>query len=218
MQRAALLAGLFFAVLTATALAAEKIPGIGPVSEVVKVKGDFQFTEGPASDGRGNLYFTDIPANRIYVLDASGKVSTFLEPSNHCNGLMLNKQGKLFACEMDGRLVSIDVPTKGGGATARDRAQDGSLLHTEPWMLRDKGVTLRVEDVGHLHDRPTHDCGGLRRRRDRGRTTGAGTCSCSSGCCRSRSPPRTPAAVTTPRTRASTARENARACATSCSR
>src|SRR5690606_36414054 len=64
--------------------AAEKIPGIGPMSEVVKVQGNFQFTEGPASDGRGTVYFTDIPANRIYRLDSAGKVSVFLEPSNHC--------------------------------------------------------------------------------------------------------------------------------------
>src|SRR5687767_12881028 len=92
--------------------AAEKIPGIGPVSEVVKVQGNFQFTEGPASDGRGNLYFTDIPANRIYLLDSTGKISVFLEPSNSANGLMINRQGKLFACEMEGRLVSIDVATR----------------------------------------------------------------------------------------------------------
>jgi gluconolactonase len=98
--------------------AAEKIPGIGPVSEVVKVKGDFQFTEGPASDGRGNLYFSDIPANRIYQLDATGKISMFLEPSNHTNGLMVNRQGKLFACEMDGRIVSIDVGSKRATAVA----------------------------------------------------------------------------------------------------
>jgi hypothetical protein len=78
-------------------------------------------------------------------------------------------------------VTPIDVPTQGGGATARDRSQDGSLLHTQPRMLRDEGVTLRVEDIGRLHGRPTHDCGRFRRRRERGRTTGAGTWSCSSG-------------------------------------
>ncbi len=109
---------LIVAVCASTLHAAEKIPGIGPASEVVKVKGEFQFTEGPASDGRGNLYFSDIPANRIYLLDAAGKVSVFLEPSNHTNGLMLNRQGKLFACEMDGRVVSIDVGTKQATAVA----------------------------------------------------------------------------------------------------
>lgn len=118
-MRTHLLSGmLILAAWTSLSLAAEKIPGLGPVSEIVKVQGGFQFTEGPASDGRGNLYFSDIPANRIYVLDAAGKVSVFLEPSNHTNGLMVNQAGKLFACEMDGRVVSIDVATKKATAVA----------------------------------------------------------------------------------------------------
>jgi hypothetical protein len=42
-------------------------------------------------------------------------------------------------------------------------------------MLLDEGVTLRVEDIGHLHRRPAHAGLGFRFRRDRGRTMGAGT-------------------------------------------
>ena len=48
-------------------------------------------------------------------------------------------------------------------------------------MLRDEGVTLRVEDIGHLHGRPAHGCGGLRSSRERGRTVGGTTRSCSRG-------------------------------------
>ena len=73
------------------------------------------------------------------------------------------------------------MPAERGGATARDRPEDGSLLHAQPRMLLEEGVTLRVEDIGHLHRRPAHDGVGFRFSRDRGRTTGAGTCSCSSG-------------------------------------
>ena len=75
----------------------------------------------------------------------------------------------------------VDVAAKGGGATARDRAEYRSLLHAQPRMLLDEGVALRVEDIGHLHRRPAHAGLGFRFSRDRGRTTGAGTCSCSSG-------------------------------------
>jgi gluconolactonase len=92
--------------------AADQIPGIGPVSKPVKVFSDFKFTEGPAFDLKGNLYFTDIPDNKIYKVDTKGKLSVFVEPSNHCNGLMLDGAGKLLACEMDGRLVSIDLKDK----------------------------------------------------------------------------------------------------------
>ena len=89
-----------------------KIPHIGPAGDIRKIASDLQFTEGPTDDGQGILYFSDIPANRIYKLDAHGEKSVFLEPSNHTNGLMLNAAGNIVACEMDGRVVEIDVKTK----------------------------------------------------------------------------------------------------------
>jgi hypothetical protein len=49
------------------------------------------------------------------------------------------------------------MPTEGGSATAGDGPEDRSLLHAQPRMLLDKGVTLRVEDIGHLHGGPAHD-------------------------------------------------------------
>jgi hypothetical protein len=77
--------------------------------------------------------------------------------------------------------TGVDMPTEGGRAAARDRAEDGSLLHAQPRMLLDEGVALRVEDIGHLHGRPAHDRGGFRSSRDRGTTGGGVTCSCSRG-------------------------------------
>jgi len=112
---ATLVLGLLLIALDRPAPCAEPapgIPGIGPVGQVLKVQGDFQFTEGPAADGKGNLYFTDIPANRIYKLDAEGRISVFQDPSGHANGLMFDAAGTLFAAQMDGRLLAIDVATK----------------------------------------------------------------------------------------------------------
>jgi hypothetical protein len=83
---------------------------------------------------------------------------------------------------MTAGVAPIEMAPERGGPTARDRAQDRSLLDTQPRMLLDEGVTLRVEDIGHLHRRPAHGVlVGFRFRRDRGRTTGMGTCSCSNG-------------------------------------
>jgi gluconolactonase len=90
----------------------EPIPGLGPVGKVTKVHGDFMFTEGPAADGKGNLYFSDIPANKIYKLDAQGKLSVAVETSNHANGLMFNAAGELVACEMDGQIAVWDLAKK----------------------------------------------------------------------------------------------------------
>ncbi len=91
---------------------APTITGIGPTGPIKKLHTSLQFTEGPAADRRGNLYFSDIPADRIYQLDAQGQLSVFLEPSHHTNGLMINAAGHLVACEMDGRIVEIDLATK----------------------------------------------------------------------------------------------------------
>lgn len=96
------------AVVGSVSPAAEKIPGIGPVGAVQRLHTDFAFTEGPAADAAGNLYFTDIPNNRIHKLDAKGQLSVFVEPSGHCNGLMVVGD-RLLACEMDGRLKQFSL-------------------------------------------------------------------------------------------------------------
>lgn len=93
-------------------LAAEPIPGIGPVGEIQKLHTGLMFTEGPAQAPDGTIYFTDIPADRIYQISKSGELSVFLEPAGHCNGLMVTADGTLYACSMDGRLISIDSKTK----------------------------------------------------------------------------------------------------------
>lgn len=90
----------------------QPIPEIGPTGPVVELHKDLQFTEGPADDGQGNIYFTDIPADRIYVHTKEGKLQTFLEGAGHCNGLMFDARGTLYACSMDGSLVSIDTKSK----------------------------------------------------------------------------------------------------------
>jgi gluconolactonase len=57
------------------------------------------FTEGPAVDREGNVYFTDIINQRILLLSASGVLSTYRENSNVANGLLIDPQGRLIACE-----------------------------------------------------------------------------------------------------------------------
>lgn len=70
------------------------------------------FTEGPAADAAGNIYFTDISAvsRRILVLSPSGRLSTFRENSNGANGLVFDQRGRLIACET-GRVTRTDIGT-----------------------------------------------------------------------------------------------------------
>ena len=91
----------------------EKVSFIEPGHEVQKLAGDFTFTEGPAADADGNVYFTDIPNNRIHKWSTDGKLSTFREDSGGANGLFFDKCGTLYVCEGGRRqVVSIDKDGK----------------------------------------------------------------------------------------------------------
>ena len=110
MKRVLFLTLTLLAVLNAGQLTfGEGFPGAGSVR---KVQEGFQFTEGPAYDGREFLYFTDIPNNRIMRTDLKGGLEIFIEPSGRCNGLMIDGEGKLIACRMDGELISINTASK----------------------------------------------------------------------------------------------------------
>src|SRR5208283_2515293 len=101
------LGAFFIPVLQAADDEPKPIPGIGPAGKIVKLHTGFKFTEGPAADQDGNLYFSDIPNERIHKVDAKGQLSVFREKSNRANGLMINGRGEIVACEMAGRVVAI---------------------------------------------------------------------------------------------------------------
>jgi gluconolactonase len=91
----------------------EPIPGIGPVGEIVRAQMTFVFTEGPATDLEGNVYFSDVQRNRIHTVNTQGELSLFLENTQGCNGLMFDATGRLIAAQSGaGRIIAIDVKTK----------------------------------------------------------------------------------------------------------
>ncbi|MGN6494304.1 MAG: SMP-30/gluconolactonase/LRE family protein [Agriterribacter sp.] len=57
----------------------------------------FSFTEGPVSDKKGDVYFTDQPNNRIWKY-SNGKLSIYMEPAGRANGMFFDKEGNLIAC------------------------------------------------------------------------------------------------------------------------
>jgi gluconolactonase len=73
------------------------------MGQVVQVATDFQFTEGPVWRANpGILLFSDIPADTIYRLDPPGAISVFrgpTQPATNANGLNLDPDGRLLACE-----------------------------------------------------------------------------------------------------------------------
>jgi gluconolactonase len=57
------------------------------------------FTEGPVTDRDGNVYFTELVFQRIMKLTPKGVLSVFREQSNNANGLLIDPEGRLIACE-----------------------------------------------------------------------------------------------------------------------
>jgi gluconolactonase len=78
-----------------------------------QVGGTYGFTEGPAADGKGNLYFSDIRNSKIFKVAAKGKVTEFAHDTGGGNGLMFGPDGKLYCCQMDRkRVVAYDTRGK----------------------------------------------------------------------------------------------------------
>lgn len=69
----------------------------------------FAYTEGPAADRHGNLYFTDYKdgPGRIYRLDPAGRLTLVVADSGRANGLQVGSSGELIACQADGRVVAF---------------------------------------------------------------------------------------------------------------
>ncbi len=81
-----------------------------PPNSLLRVAGQYQFTEGPAVDSAGNIFFSDIPAGKIYRWSPDGSVSLFREGLKSPNGLIFAANGLLIACEGgNGRVISLDA-------------------------------------------------------------------------------------------------------------
>lgn len=58
-----------------------------------------QFTEGPAVNDKGEVFFTDVPKGQIFRVGLDGQVSVFVDNSPGVNGLMFGPDGKLYCCQ-----------------------------------------------------------------------------------------------------------------------
>ncbi len=128
-----------FLFLASPMLAAE-IP-VAAGAKPVKLADGFKFTEGPAVDAEGNVYFTDQPNDRIHMWSTEGKLSTFMEPAGRSNGLCFDAEGNLWACaDGENELWKIDVKTK--QATVVLDKHDGKLFNgpNDLWVRPDGGV------------------------------------------------------------------------------
>ena len=84
---------------------------LGPVQVLGQVRDEQVFTEGPAADRKGQVFFTNVRMNKILKWDpTSRRLSVFREHTHAANGLYFDPEGRLLACEGDaGRVTRTDM-------------------------------------------------------------------------------------------------------------
>lgn len=111
---------LLFSSLILSAQEGKKSPVVGKDATPELLSSEFKFTEGPAADAEGNVFFTDQPNDRIMKWSAEGGITTWMEGAGRANGLYFDQQGNLLACADE---------------------------HNQLWMIsKDRKVTVLVSD------------------------------------------------------------------------
>jgi len=111
-------------------------------AKVEKLAGNFEFTEGPACDREGNIFFTDQPNNRIWEWSAGNNLSVFGENFGRANGMYFDHKGNLITCSDEkNELWSI---TPGGKVTVLIRDFEGKRLNgpNDLWISPSGGIYI----------------------------------------------------------------------------
>lgn len=98
-------------------------------SAPVSVATSIAFTEGPAVDSEGRVYFSDIINNRIMVMDPDGSRRVFREPAQRTNGQCFDQKGRLYHCE-----GAEFGPGGGRRITRTDLSQDRYEVMTQDYQ------------------------------------------------------------------------------------
>jgi gluconolactonase len=118
---------------------------IGPVETIAE---GFQFTEGPLWLAGDELIFSDIPADTIYRADKS----VFRRPSGKSNGLTLDPEGRLVACEHWNRRVTR-TEADGSITVLADAYQGKKLNSPNDVVVRSDGAVFFTDPPYGLEGR-----------------------------------------------------------------
>ncbi len=124
----------------------------------------YRFTEGPAANAKGEVFFNDIHNSKTYKVGLDGQISLFVADSKRGNGQAFGPDGRLYAVasgvdqvlayDTEGKPTRIAEGFRGNDLVVR---HDGSLYVTNPdpdgkapsqvWYISPKGEK-RVVDTG----------------------------------------------------------------------
>jgi len=115
---------------------------IAPGAKLQKLGDGYGFTEGPANDAQGNIYFTDQPNDRIMRWNIDGTVDEWMKPCGRSNGMAFDKKGNLIACADDQNQLWSIAPDKTVTVLIKDR--NGKLMNgpNDVWIRPDGGMYI----------------------------------------------------------------------------
>jgi gluconolactonase len=123
-----------------------------------------KFTEGPAVNSRGEVFFNDVGGSKTYKIGLDGKVTEFLAQTNRNDGQAFGPDGRLYAVAGGAEsIVAYDEKSQAtqiaDGFRGNDLVvrHDGSIYVTQPgwdgkspsqvWLVRPNGEK-KVVDTG----------------------------------------------------------------------
>src|SRR5580692_4258436 len=131
-----------------------------PGEEWKLVADGYKFTEGPAPNAKGEVFFNDIPNSKTYKIGLDGKVSLFIADSKKGNGQAFGPDGRLYAVaektyeilayDAAGHATKIADGFHGNDIVVR---HDGGIYVTNPvqpghvWYISPRGEK-RIVDSG----------------------------------------------------------------------
>jgi gluconolactonase len=147
---------------------------VAPGAKIELLADGFTFTEGPATDAGGNVFFTDQPGDRIVKWSTDGKITVFMSPCGRANGLCFDREGNLLAAA-DGENALWSIAPDGSRTVLARRFEgaeyngpndmwvhpaSGDIYFTDPLYARDYWThrdAAMQQDGQHVYriDRPT---------------------------------------------------------------
>jgi gluconolactonase len=138
---------------------------ISPDARIEVLADTFAWSEGPVWVSKGNfVLFSDIPNNTIFKWKDGEGLTIFLKPSGYTgrlpysrepgsNGLIINRQGQLVACEHGDRRISAMPLSRGGKRTLTDNYQGKRFNSPNDIVQSSKGDYYFTDPAYGLPDR-----------------------------------------------------------------
>jgi gluconolactonase len=100
----------------------------------------YKFTEGPAVNEKGEVFYNDVPNSKTYRIGLDGKITTFLEDSKKGDGQAFGPDGRLYAVAGGAeQIVAYDMEGKATVIAEGFRGNDMVVLHNGGMYVTNPG-------------------------------------------------------------------------------